>query len=58
MASDRGFSRSPSFIIAYLIDKYKYSFEEAYKLVSDKKSININEGILSLQLFMQVFKSN
>ena len=40
-----GISRSPSIVIAYLIKEYKYSYDEAYKKVKDKRAImNPNEG--------------
>ena len=56
--SDRGFSRSPSVVIAYLIDKYNYSYDSAYKIVSDKKYIRINPSIFAIKHVIQVFRNN
>ena len=42
-----GISRSPTFIISYLMKENKLTFEEAYKfLIKKKRTININYGFL------------
>lgn len=44
---NKGISRGPTFLLAYLIKKQRISFDEAYLIVSSvKPDIDLNEGFL------------
>ncbi len=55
-----GVSRSASIVIAYIMWKNKYNYEEAYSFVKERREwINPNEGFISqLKEFEQILKNN
>ena len=42
-----GKSRSPTIILAFLIKKRKYNYEDAINLIKSKTKIDINEGFIN-----------
>ena len=52
---DGGISRSPSFVIAYLMWKYGYEIEKAINIVNEKRKILPNRGFMNqLKTYYQI----